>query len=244
MNITLQGLGEELRAMHTGYYPMFVSLQKKVCLVVGGGSVGERKVRGLLQYGGVIRLIAEDLSPWLQVQCAEGTVQLVGKTYTKGYLDGVDLVFAATNDLCLNRRVAEDARKSGLWCNMATEPEEGSFIVPSIVRKGPLTIAISTGGASPAVAVRIKQKLAHEFGAEWVVLLNLMALLRTTIQSKGLHSTQNQGIYRRIARLPLLEWIQNGEETATLHAILEICRPWVTFMELKQIWDEAWTQSS
>jgi precorrin-2 dehydrogenase / sirohydrochlorin ferrochelatase len=244
MNIALQCLREELRTMYTHYYPMFVSLRKKMCLVVGGGSVGERKLRGLLQYGAGIRLLAEDLTPWLRVQCAEGTVQLVGKTYTKAHLDGVDLVFAATNDPRLNSQVAGDAAECGLWCNTATEPEEGSFIVPSIVRKGPLTIAISTGGASPAVAVQIKQKLAHEFGAEWIVLLNLMALLRTTIQSKGLHSTHNQDIYRRIAQIPLLEWIQNGEETETLQAILEICHPWVNFMELKQIWDEAWKQSS
>jgi precorrin-2 dehydrogenase/sirohydrochlorin ferrochelatase len=230
--------------MPSHYYPMFVSLEKRVCLVVGGGSVGERKIRGLLQNGAVIRIIAEDLTPWLQTQCDEGTVLLVGRTYTKDYLDDVDLVFAATNDFGMNRLIAADAARRRVWCNMATEPEAGSFIVPSMLRRGPLTIAISTAGASPAVAVRIRQKLEHEFGAEWIVLLNLMALLRTTIQSKGLKSAQNQEIYRNITELPLLEWIQNGEETQILRAISESCDPWVSFMELKQIWNEAWKQSS
>ena len=194
------------------HIPMFVSLEKRVCLVVGGGPVAERKIRGLLQYGAAIRLVAEELTPWLQTQCDEGTVLLVGKTYTKDCLQDVDLVFAATSDFALNRVIAEDAAERRLWCNMATEPEPGSFIVPSIFQRGPLTIAISTGGASPAVAVRIRQKLEHEFGAEWIVLLNLMALLRAAIQAKGLESAQNQDIYRRIAELPLLEWIQNGRE--------------------------------
>lgn len=223
---------------------MFVALEKKLCLVVGGGSVGERKIRGLLQCGALIRLIAENLTPWLRVQCDEGRVHLAGSSYTKDYLDGVDLVFAATGDFCLNRRIAGDADACGVWCNMATEPESGTFIVPSIMRKGPLTVAISTGGASPAVAVQIKEKLANEFGAEWIVLLNLMALLRTSIQSKGLDSAQNQVIYWKLARLPLLEWILSREETPALRRILEICHPWVDFTELKRIWDEAWKQSS
>jgi precorrin-2 dehydrogenase/sirohydrochlorin ferrochelatase len=223
---------------------MFVSLEKRVCLVVGGGPVGERKIRGLLQCEAVIRLIAEDLTPWLQSQCREGTVLLVGDTYAEGYLDDVSLVFAATNDFGLNRMIAADAEKCGLWCNMATEPDEGSFIAPSILRRGPLTIAISTTGASPAVAVRIKQKLEHDFGSEWILLLNLLALLRSAVQSKGLNTAQNQAIYRKVAGLPILEWIQKGEETQILQAISDTCHPWVGFMELKQIWNEAWKQSS
>ena len=226
------------------HYPMFVSLKKRVCLVVGGGSVGERKVRVLLQYGAVIRLIAGELTPWLQVQCDGGTVQLASKSYTRDSLEDVDFVFAATSDFALNRRIAEDAENLRLWCNMATEPELGSFIVPSVFQRGPLTIAVSTGGASPAMAVRIRQKLEHEFGAEWSILLHLMTFLRTVIQAKGQESAQNQEIYRNVAGLPLLEWIQNGEETQILQAISDSCHPWVGFMELKQIWNEAWNQSS
>lgn len=230
--------------MRTQYYPMFVSLEKRVCLVVGGGPVGERKVRGLLQYGTAIRLVAEELTPWLQDQCDQGNVLLVGKTYREGYLEDVDLVFAATNDFAMNRVIAEDAESRRLWCNMATEPETGSFIVPSIFQRGPLTMAISTGGASPAMAVRIKRKLEDEFGAEWVIVLNLMTLLRATIQSKGLESAQNQKIYRKIAELPLPEWVRNGEETQVIEAIADSCQPWVSLTELKQIWNEAWKQSS
>jgi precorrin-2 dehydrogenase/sirohydrochlorin ferrochelatase len=223
---------------------MFVSLQNRVCLVVGGGAVGERKVRGLLPYGATLRLVAEELTPWLQAQCDQGTVLLVGKRYRKGYLEDVDLVFAVTNDFALNRVIAEDAESRRLWCNMATGPEAGSFIVPSMVQRGRLTIAVSTGGASPAMAVRIKRDLEHEFGTEWIILLNFMTLLRTTIQSKGLESAQNQQIYRSIAELPLPEWLRSGEEIRIIEAISDTCHPWVSLKELKQIWNEAWKQSS
>ncbi len=226
------------------HYPMFVSLEKRVCLVVGGGHVAERKIRGILHDAAAVRLIAETLTPWLQTQCDEGTVILVGRAYHKDCLQDVDLVFAATSDLALNRMIAEDAAEVRLWCNMATEPERGSFIVPSIVQRGPLTIAVSTGGSSPAVAVRIRQKLEHEFGAEWNVLLQLMALLRASLQTKELASVQNQDIYRRIADLPLVEWIQRGEKNALLEAVAEICHPWIERMELTQIWNEAWKLSS
>jgi precorrin-2 dehydrogenase / sirohydrochlorin ferrochelatase len=230
--------------MDIRHYPIFVSLHGRDCLVVGGGPVGERKIRALLQYGAVVRLVAEDLTSWLQTQCNEGTVHLLGSRYTKDLLEEVDIVFAATSDPVLNRTIAVDARQRKLWCNMATEPERGSFIVPSIFQQGPLTIAISTGGASPALAVQIKQKLAHEFGTEWTIVLNLMALLRITIQSKEMTSAQNQELYRRITRLPLVEWIQRGEKTQIIRAISDICRPWVNLVELEQLWNEAWKRSS
>jgi precorrin-2 dehydrogenase / sirohydrochlorin ferrochelatase len=226
------------------HYPLFVSLEQRVCLVVGGGAVAERKIRSILQFGGSVQIVAEDLTPWLKTQCDKGAVLLVAETYTQDHLQDVDLVFAATNDFALNRTIAEDAAQCRLWCNMATEPERGSFIVPSMLRRGPLTIAVSTGGASPAVAVQIRQKLEREFGAEWIVLLQLMALLRATIQTKGLDTVQNQDIYRRIADLPLLEWIQRGDKAALIEAVLEICQPRLGMMELTQIWNEAWKQSS
>ncbi|HQN18212.1 MAG TPA: bifunctional precorrin-2 dehydrogenase/sirohydrochlorin ferrochelatase [Syntrophobacteraceae bacterium] len=230
--------------MNLPYYPMFVTLARRVCLVVGGGSVGERKTRSLLEYGCSVRLVAEFLTPWLQNQCAEGTVLLIGKTYTKPHLENVDLVFAATSDMETNRAIAADAEEQRIWCNMATEPEWGSFILPCVLRRGPLTIAISTGGASPAVAMQIKRKLEHEFGKEWIVMLQLMAMLRTTIQSKGLTSDQNQKLYHQIAGLPLLQWVLKQDQEQVLQAITNICHPWINRPELVQIWNEAWKHSA
>jgi len=226
------------------HYPLFVNLERRVCLVVGGGAVAERKIRGIIQSGGSVRLVAEKLTPWLQAQHDEGTIQLLGPDYSRDQLQEVDLVFAATSDFALNRMIAEDADRCRLWCNMATEPDLGSFIVPSLLRRGPLTIAVSTSGTSPAMAVRIREQLEHEFGPEWMVLLELMARLRASIQAKGLATAQNQDIYRKLADLPLLEWIREEDTMALLEALAEVCHPWLGLMELTQIWNEAWKHSS
>jgi precorrin-2 dehydrogenase/sirohydrochlorin ferrochelatase len=220
---------------------MFVSLRERVCLVVGGGSVGERKVKGLIRSQATVRLVAQDLTPWLEAECNEEShVTFLGKSYRESHLDEADLVFAATSDPVLNRKIASDARVRGLWCNMATDPEVGSFIVPSVVERGPLTIAISTAGLSPAVAKLVREKLDEQFGADWIAYLELMGRLRTEIQSKGLDSSENQDLFRKIARLPLREWIESGRKDMALGAIHDICQPWLGPDELNRIWDEIW----
>jgi precorrin-2 dehydrogenase/sirohydrochlorin ferrochelatase len=159
-------------------------------------------------------------------------------------LDGADLVFAATSDNVLNRRVAADARARNIWCNMATEPRLGSFILPSIVERGPLSIAISTAGLSPALAKMIREKLETEFGPEWGFLLLFMGRLREMIQDKNLQSADNQHMYRAIAHLPLTAWISGNRKDLAVEAIENICRPLFDADELERAWDEIWKASS
>jgi len=224
----------------TEYYPIFLSLHERVCLVVGGGTVGERKIKGLLRAGATVRVVARDLTPWLEAQRGDGRISLIGASYQAGHLDGAELVFATTDDPELNRRIAAEARDRGLWCNMATDPALGSFVVPSVVRRGPLSIAVSTAGLSPAVAKLIREKLEEQFGPEWVGYLQFMGLLRTGIQSKGLDSSQNQALFRRIAGLPLTEWIKSARKDQAIEALREICHPWLSPDELNRFWNEIW----
>jgi precorrin-2 dehydrogenase/sirohydrochlorin ferrochelatase len=219
---------------------MFVSLEGRTCLVVGGGAVGERKLRTLLAYGCTVQLITRSLTPWVQSQCDQNRVQLVASDYESAHLIGVDLVFAATSDEVLNRRIAADARAGNVWCNMATEPRLGSFILPSIVERGPLSIAISTAGLSPALAKIIREKLEKEFGPEWGFLLLFMGKLREMIQAEGLQSAENQRLYREIAHLPLAAWISGNRKELAVEAIANICRPVLGADELERVWDELW----
>ena len=230
--------------LEAAYYPMFVSLSQRVCLVVGGGNVGERKIRSLLFHGASIRLVSRDLTEWLHMRHREGNLDWVGATYDELFLRDADLVFAATSDEDLNRRIAADARKHKIWCNMATDPQLGTFIVPSIVRRGPLTIAISTTGQSPAVAKLIREKLEEQFGFEWVFSLELMGLLRSAIQSKKLSSHEKQSLFRKIAGLPLPDWICKNRWEQSVEAVREICHPWLSLDEINQLWNEAWKNSS
>jgi len=226
------------------YYPMFVSLEGRVCLVVGGGTVAERKIRGLLPSGAAIRVVARTLTSGLWEWVRDGRVQYLGETYREDLLEEADLVFAATSDAGLNEQVARQAGERRLWCNTATGPEMGSFIVPSLIERGPLAIAVSTTGLSPAVARQIREKLEGEFGPEWASFLEWMGRLRKLILSKSLGSDEKQRLFRKVSNLPLPAWIREGRREEAFHAVLEVCNGWIHREELSRIWDELWKPSS
>jgi precorrin-2 dehydrogenase / sirohydrochlorin ferrochelatase len=224
------------------YYPLFVSLQQRVCLVVGGGQVAERKIRTLLPYGPAIRIVAQDLTPWLQNQHQQGLVAHLGTQYHPDQLDDVDLVFATTDDLELNQQVAMNALSRRVWCNMATDPQMGSVMVPAIVERGPLTIAISTAGLSPAVARRIRLTLELQFGPEWGPYLMLLGNIRSAIQQRHLGAEENQRLFRELAELPLLGWLRDGSQEPAIQALHLLCRPWLSDTELAALWKDACAQ--
>lgn len=225
--------------MHRKYYPLFVSLAERVCLVVGGGQVAERKIRTLLEHGATVRVVAQHLTPWLQTQAQRQAIVLVGEHYETGHLDEVDLVFVATDDTSLNQRIAAEAYGKRLWCNMASDPRLGSCVVPAIVERGPLTIAVSTGGGSPASARLIRAKLERDFGPEWAPLLVLLGSIRTAIQRRQLGTLENQILFREVARLPLLDWIRTQGQEQAVQALHQICQPWLSVTELATLWTEA-----
>lgn len=222
------------------YYPLFVSLVGRSCLVVGGGPVGERKVRGLLRAGATVHLAAPELTEWLQNQCRAGRVKHVGNGFLHEQLDGIDLVFAASSDSSVNHGIAEAAQNKRIWCNTATDPIEGSFVLPAVFQRGHLTVAVGTSGASPALASVIRDKLAEQFDDAWLVVLEMMGMLRGIIQSKGLGTEENQKLFRRIAKLSLVELVRHREKGAAVEAICGICRPYLTNDEMNRIWEEAW----
>jgi precorrin-2 dehydrogenase / sirohydrochlorin ferrochelatase len=225
--------------MYKKYYPLFVSLDQRSCLVVGAGQVAERKIRKLLNYGAIVRLVAQHLTPWLQARCAQQEIVYLGDVFQTGHLEDVDLVFVATDDPQLNQRIAAEASTRRLWCNMASDPPLGSCVVPAMVERGPLSIAISTAGISPASARLIREKLEQQFGPEWVPLLALLARLREAIQTKGLGTAENQRLFREIAGLPLLEWILSRQHDSAVQALYQVCQPRLTFDELSTFWKDA-----
>ena len=137
-----------------------------------------------------------------------------GRLYERSHLQGVSLAFAATDDMDLNRAIAADARELGIWCNMATDPDLGSFIVPSIFERGALSIAISTSGLSPAVAKLLRQKLELEIGPEWDFFIRLLGELRQCFKSRGVAEKQAREIFTRLAGLPIPEWLKHGRQGA------------------------------
>jgi precorrin-2 dehydrogenase / sirohydrochlorin ferrochelatase len=224
----------------TPYYPLFLAMDGRACLVVGGGEVGERKIRTLLKHGASVRLIARELTPWLDERCSEQSIFLAGRQYERAHLEGISLVFAATSDMDLNRTIARDARDIGLWCNMATDPELGSFIVPSVVERGSLSIAVSTSGLSPAIAKTLRLKLEREFGAEWEFFLDLLGMLRKHFRSRNIKEEDSRRLFSELAALPLPEWLEQGGRAKSFLRVSEICSPFISKEELQTIWDSLW----
>lgn len=224
------------------YYPIFLSLADRACLVVGGGAVGERKVRRLLDYGARVSVVAESLTPWLEEQQRAARLSLLARRYTIDCLQGMALVFAATNDKAVNRRIAEDAREAGVWCNMATDPELGDFILPSIFEQGPLSIAVSTTGMAPGVARLIREQFEQDFGPEWIAALDFLGRLRKAVKELELQESETQRIFTELARLSLPRRILEKDPEGMIAAVEAACRPQLDVETIRALWEEAWKQ--
>ena len=134
------------------YYPAFLDLQGLGCLVVGGGQVGERKVKTLQSCGAEVHLVSPELTSFLEEEVRQGRVRLLAPEFLPEHLEGMFLVIGATDDPEVNQRISLEARSRNLFCNIVDKPGECNFIVPSQVHRGDLVIAVSTGGRSPALA--------------------------------------------------------------------------------------------
>ena len=156
------------------YYMACLDLEERDCLVVGAGTVGVEKVQGLLECGGRVTVVAPQAAPELE----ELPVEWLRRAYRSSDLDGRFLVIAATSNGALNRRVYADAQDRSLLCNVVDVPELCSFILPAVHRQGPIAVAVSTGGASPALAQRIRNEVAARIGPEHAELAKRLRHLR------------------------------------------------------------------
>jgi len=157
------------------FYIACLRLDGRRCLVVGGGEVGLEKVEGLLACGADVTLVAPDAGPELEELAREGSIRWEQRSYEPADLEGAFLAIASTDDTDVNIRVYEEAEARAMLVNVVDVPPLCNFILPAIVRTGPLAIAISTAGASPALAKRMKREIAETYGepyARLAVILN------------------------------------------------------------------------
>jgi len=187
------------------YYPIFLQLEGMTALVVGGGGVAQRKVETLLAFGAKICIVSKELAPGLNRLADNGTIRFLGEEMQDAFFDDVSLVIAATDDAELNHQVSERARRRGLLVNAVDQPADCTFIVPSIVRKGDLMIAISTSGKSPALSKKIRKRLDAQFGDEYADFLSLMGDLRKALLAVKLPQPENSRIFHEIVESGILE---------------------------------------
>jgi precorrin-2 dehydrogenase/sirohydrochlorin ferrochelatase len=192
------------------YYPVFLDLEDTPCLVIGGGQVGERKVKTLLSCRAQVYLISRERTPFLDEEIREKRVILLAPAYETRHLEGKMLVIGATDDPELNKRIGREARGRGMLCNIVDDPGECNFILPSLVSRGDLTIAVSTAGKSPALAKKIRQALEKEFPGSYGPYLELLGHIRAQVQSRGMAQKENQRIFEALVDSPLLPWLEAG----------------------------------
>jgi len=168
-----------------GYYPLFLEMKGRPCLVVGGGQVAQRKVEGLLAAEAAVTVVSPDLTPGLATLKKEGRIRHRQREYQQGDLEGFSIVVAATADKATNARVAQDARAGGALVNAVDDPASCDFILPSVVRRGEVALAVSTGGLSPALARRLREELEAYLSDDFAPLVELLAEVRGDLRARG-----------------------------------------------------------
>lgn len=194
------------------YYPAFLDLRGKLAVVVGGGDVALRKVKLLLSCGASVRLVSPRVTASLTR--LGSSLDLISRAYRAADLDGAVIVFATTDDPAVNGEVAREARARGILVNVADAPALCDFIVPSVVSRGDLQIAISTGGASPALARHLRQELERVVGPEYAELVALLESVRERVLAEIADPERRRAVFDQIVHSDLLALIRSGNRSA------------------------------
>lgn len=194
------------------YYPVFLDLTGRLAVVVGGGAVAERKIATLLEYGPRVRVISPEVTPAVEEMAESGAIELERRGYVRGDLEGAFIVVCATSSEEVNRAVHAEAEERGSIVNVVDVPDLCSFIVPSIVRRGTLSVAISTGGAAPTVAKKLRKHVQEHLGPEWEAYVRLLGEVRVLVMERVPGGEEDRKpIFEALAASDLLERIRAGE---------------------------------
>ena len=201
------------------YYPVHIDINNRNVLVVGGGSVGTRKVKTLLDCGARVTVVSPEVSRQLRELAASGDIILAERSYQSEDLTGVFVVIGATDDETLNQQISSDADRLNTLCNIADRPEVCNFILPSIVQRDDLVITISTSGQSPALAKKLRKTLENQFGEEYGTLLQLMGAIRKKLLQQAHKPEAHKPLFEQLINSDLIVMIQAGK-TEEIDALL------------------------
>jgi len=192
------------------YYPIYLDIREKRCVVVGGGDIAARKILRLLECGAVVSVVSRKLTTTLMNMVEHGQIIHVDDNYDQQYLAGAYLVIGATDREEVNDRIARDCRARGVMVNIVDDPGRCDFILPSLVNRGSLSIAVSTDGKSPALARKLREDLSAQFGPEYEDYLDLLGWLREMIIAAGRPVDDNRDTFTALVNSPLHEHIRAG----------------------------------
>lgn len=212
-------------------YPVNLALQKKLCVIVGGGPVAERKVLGLLDAGALVRVISPELTPALQSLAQEGRISWLQKTFAAREEDapndladlaGALLVFAATSVPAVQSAVLAAAQQTGCLVNVADAPAQCDFHVPAVVRRGNLLLTVSTSGESPTLAAALKTRLEREIGVEYARLVTLLGVLRSEVLALPLSGAEKKMLFQKLLDSDIIQWIREERKDLLAAHVQEV----------------------
>lgn len=204
------------------HYPVFLDLKGRPCFVIGGCAMAEEKVRGLVDAGARVTVISPDLTPGLAELGVEGKADFIARRYRRGDLRTAFLVVVVSQAPPIVRAVWEETRGRNILVNTLDNVPHCDFIAPAIVRRGDLTVAISTGGKAPVMAVRLRQKLEKELGPEHARFLELAGMLRAPLARLWPDFETRRALWYRLIDSDVIHLLRRGNESAALARIKEI----------------------
>jgi precorrin-2 dehydrogenase len=204
------------------FYPAYLDLRGRPCLVIGGGAVAERKALSLIEAGAEVTIVSPSLTPKLKELSVSGKITHRQKNFDEQDLAHEALVVAATGSPDVNVFAARACKKRHILVNVAAPPEESTFIVPSLVERGELLIAVSTAGASPALAKRIRQELERQYGTEYELFLEKLSAIRASVQETVPDEQERRRIFRAIVDSDAMALIRQGKTHEAEARMLEL----------------------
>jgi len=190
------------------FYPVNLNITGRLCLVVGGGSVAARKIHTLLSSGAQVRVVSPVACGKITDFAKQGRVEWLVREYREADMHGAFMVFAATDQPLVQKRLAAQAKRENVLLNSADMPDTCDFQIPAKISRGDLLITVSTGGGSPALSTLIKKSLLLEFGPEYGILVTLMRKIRYQIVASNSESGHNKQLFHTVLALPVLEYIK------------------------------------
>jgi precorrin-2 dehydrogenase/sirohydrochlorin ferrochelatase len=210
----------EINEFKSPYYPVFLDLQDKKVVVAGGGRVAERKVLSLVESGASVTVISPEITETLSELKNKGLVFHIKREYKKRDLKEAFMVIAATSSKTVNQQICQDAP---YLVNVIDDQEACNFIVPSVIRRQPLMIAVSTQGYSPALSKTIRQLLEQLFPTEISGYLQWLSKIRHTVKSKIENQKKREELFRKLASSQMLDMLRNEGVRKTLEKAEQLC---------------------
>ena len=200
------------------YYPVYLNLAGKRCVILGGGTIAQGKIAALRDAGADITIISPEATDGIKRAALRGDVAFEQREYRDGDLEGAFIAVAATNVWHVNRQIFEEAEAKGVLLNVVDDPDQCTFIAPSIVRRDPITLAVSTGGASPALARKMRETLAEAPALKWADLAGALGRARRVIKEQ--RTVIDPTRWQCVITEDLLEMTQAGREDEVVDIIL------------------------